>query len=90
MLAVFTYIIAGLLLLRNQAISLLHEITTTYPDLLASATHISLQLSEGDTRLILKSRIDFEQKTALLSVFSGKGLKVIDCPSEFGTVLVVY
>ncbi len=77
-------------MLRNQAIILLNEITSTYPELLASATHMSLQLSEGDTRLIIKGRLDFEQKTALLSILSNKGLKVVDCPSDFGTTLVIY
>jgi hypothetical protein len=81
---------AGYCLLRDRAIRLLNEITTTYPELLASVSHISLQLSEGDTRLIIKSRVDFEQKSALLSIFSDKGLKVVDCPSDFDTVLVIY
>jgi hypothetical protein len=76
-------------LLRLAAIQLLNEITITYPDLLACTTHISLQLSEGDTRLIIKGRLDFEQKTALLGVLSNKGLKVVDCPSD-ETVLVIY
>jgi hypothetical protein len=76
--------------LRNTAITLLNEITTTYPELLASASHISLQLSEGDTRLIIKSPLDFEQKTALLNIFRDKGLKVMDLPSEFDTIFVIY
>lgn len=70
---------------------LLNEIATTYPELLASTSHISLQLSEGDTRMILKSRMDFEQKTALLGILSGKGLKVVDCPNDdYVSVLVIY
>ncbi len=77
-------------MLRNNAIALLHEISSTYSELLDGATHISLQLSEGDTKMIVKSRMDFVQKTELLSLLSGKGLKVIDCPSDFGIVLVVY
>ncbi len=78
-------------LLRNVAVQLLNEITTTYPELLASASHISLQLSEGDTRLIIKSNVDFEQKCALLDILSGKGLKVVDCgTTDHGTVFVIY
>ena len=77
-------------MLRNAAIALLNEITTTYPELLASASHLSLQFSDGDTRLIVKSSIDFEQKSALLGILKGKGLKVIDLPSDFGTMLVIY
>lgn len=77
-------------LLRNTAIILLNEITTNYPELLASASHISLQLSEGDTRLIIKSTVDFEQKTALLRIFRDKGLKVVDCPSDYDTMLMIY
>ncbi len=77
-------------MLRNHALTLLHEIATTYSELLDGATHISLQMSEGDTRLIIKSRLDFSQKSALLDILSNKGLKVVDCPSDYGTVLVVY
>ena len=78
-------------MLRLTAIQLLNELTTNYPELLQTATHISLQLSEGDTRLMIKSRLDFEEKTALLGILSGKGLKVVDCPSDgFDSVLVIY
>jgi hypothetical protein len=74
-------------MLRNQAVTLLHEITTVYPELLACSTHISLQLSEGDTRLIIKSDLDFEQKTALEKVIASKGFKVVDCSAG---VWVIY
>jgi hypothetical protein len=77
-------------MLRREAITLLHEIATTCSELLDNVTQVSLQMSEGDTKLILKSRLDFAQKTALLDVLSNKGLKVIDCSSDCGTVLVMY
>jgi hypothetical protein len=77
--------------LRAQAIALLYEITSTYPELLDSTYHISLNLYEGDTRMIIKSKMDFEQKTALLSILSGKGLKVVDCPNDdYTSVLLIY
>ena len=78
-------------MLRFAAIQLLNELTTVYPELIQTATHISLQLIEGDTRVMIKSQLDFEQKTALLGILNGKGLKVIDCPSNgFDSVLVIY
>jgi hypothetical protein len=78
-------------MLRNSAIQLLNELTTVYPELIQTATHISLQVSEGDTRLMLKSNLDFEQKTALKGILSGKGLKIVDCPSNnYETILMIY
>jgi len=78
-------------MLRLAAIQLLNELTTVYPELLQTATQINLQLSEGDTKIMLKSNLDFEQKTALKGILSGKGLKVVDCPSNnYETILMIY
>lgn len=77
-------------ILRTEAITLLHEIVTSYAELLNEATHISLQMSGEDTRLILKSRLDFAQKKALIDILRNRGWKVVDCASGFETVLVVY
>jgi hypothetical protein len=78
-------------MLRLAAIQLLNELTTVYPELLQTATQINLQLSDGDTKIMLKSNLDFEQKTALKSILSGKGLKVVDCPSNnYETILMIY
>ena len=74
-------------MLRNMAVALLYEITTVYPEVLASSTHISLQLSEGDTRLIIKSSLDFEQKTILERIIADKGYKIVDCSNG---VWVIY
>lgn len=81
-----------MILIRNAAISLLTELTTVYPEMLAGTTQISLHLSEGDTRVIIRSRLDFEQKTALLGILSNKGLKVVDISdsSAFDSVLIIY
>ena len=78
-------------MLRLAAIQLLNELTTVYPELLQTATQINLQLSEGDTKIMLKSNLDFEQKTALKGILSGKGLKVVDCQNNnYETILMIY
>jgi hypothetical protein len=79
-------------MIRNAAVSLLNELTTMYPELLAGTTQISLHLSEGDTRVIIRSRLDFEQKTALLGILSNKGLNVVDASesSAFDSILIIY
>lgn len=69
-------------MLRNEALSLLNEIVTTYPELLDSCTHMSLNLQEGDTRLIIKSAFDFEQRNALMGIIKGKGFKVVECSRD--------
>jgi hypothetical protein len=69
-------------MLRITAIQLLNELTTVYPELIETSTHISLQLSEGDTRIIMMSKLDFEQKIALLGILRGKGLTVVDYPTS--------
>jgi hypothetical protein len=78
-------------MIRDAAISLLYELTTTYRELLADTTQISLHLTEGDTRVIIRSRLDFEQKTVLLAFLSNKGLKVIDASDSdtFESVLII-
>ncbi len=79
-------------MIRNAAISLLYELTTTYRELLTDTTQVNLHLTEGDTRVIIRSRLDFEQKTLLLTFLSNKGLKVIDSSdsSTFESVLIIY
>ncbi len=77
-------------MLRSQAITLLNEITSVYPGLLAGTTHISLHLSENDTRVVIRSELDFEQRDALLSILKNKGFKVVPFCSGFSNVLVIY
>jgi hypothetical protein len=78
-------------MIRNAAISLLYELTTTYRELLTDTTQISLHVSEGDTRVIMKSSLDFEQKAALLAFLNNKGLKVIDASDSgaFERILII-
>jgi hypothetical protein len=79
-------------MIRNAAISLLYELTTTYNELLTDTTQINLHLIDGETRVIIRSRLDFEQKNALLAVLSKKGLKVVDTSDSdtFESVLIIY
>jgi hypothetical protein len=79
-------------MIRNAAISLLYELTTTYNELLTDTTQINLHLIDGDTRVIIRSRLDFEQKNALLAVLSKKGLKVVDTSDSdtFESILIIY
>ena len=77
-------------MLRNTAIALLNEITGKYPDLLARTTQISLQMEHGDTRMMIKSRFDFDQKTALLRILKDKGLKVIDSSRDHESLWIIY
>ncbi len=78
-------------MIRNAAISLLYELTTTYREFLTDTTQISLHVTEGDTRVIMKSSLDFEQKAALIAFLSNKGLKVIDASDStaFESVLII-
>jgi hypothetical protein len=71
-------------MIRNAAISLLYELTTTYNELLTDTTQINLHLIDGETRVIIRSWLDFEQKNALLAFLSKKGLKVVDASSDSG------
>jgi hypothetical protein len=79
-------------MIRNAAISLLYELTTTYNELLTDTTQINLHLIDGETRVIIRSRLDFEQKNALLAILSKKGLKVVDTSDSntFESVLIIY
>ncbi len=74
-------------MLRDDAISFLHELATVYPQLLAFSTQISLHLHEGITKLIVRSQFDFEQKIALQKIIADKGYKVIECASD---VWIIY
>ncbi len=76
-------------MLRKEAISFLNEIATTYSGLLGDLAHISLHMAAGDTRVIIKSKLDFEQKSALLEVLKDKSFTVADISSDFETMLII-
>ena len=74
-------------MLRFEAMELISEISTS-SDLLVSATQINLQLSEEkQTRIIINSVLDEQQKELLAFFVNKRNLKLVECPHN---VWVIY
>jgi hypothetical protein len=68
--------------LRPEAMELINDISTN-SDILVSATHINLQLGEQEqTRIIIHSQLNGDQKELLGHFVSKRNLKLVECPHD--------
>jgi hypothetical protein len=73
-------------MLRPEALDLLNELTTT-SDILHSATHINLYLAkDGQTRMIVHTELDFEQRELLRFLVNKRNLKLLESPNSVWTI----
>ncbi len=66
---------------RSEAMEFLHEICGSL-GIFSDVAYISLQQNDGDTRIVLQSRLDEMQKNILLSTTKKRNLRAIERPNN--------